>query len=338
MKNISKKIILFYRRPYKFGHYSIEKIFDQVFVSLKNEFDIHIYKQKFYSRGILKRILNCIYSSINQGLINHITGDIHYICIFFKKKKTILTIHDCTLIDNYNGIKKLIYYFFWFKIPYYKSEYITTISNYTKERLVAVAKFSPDRIIIIPDPISNDYLYSKKIFNSKCPTILQIGTTPNKNISRVAEALNGFDCNLRIIGKISEVDKKSLKNNSINFTELIHLSDEDVILEYKCCDIVSFLSTYEGFGLPILEAQATGRVVITSNICSMPEVSGDGALLVNPFSISDIRAGFELLSSNEILRDKLINSGLKNVEKFRLNNIIVMYRTLYRNVQNKLQN
>jgi glycosyltransferase involved in cell wall biosynthesis len=68
----------------------------------------------------------------------------------------------------------------------------------------------------------------------------------------------------------------------------------------------------------------------------MPEVSGDGALLVDPFSTSDIRAGFEILTSNEFFRERLIKSGLKNVEKYRLDNIIEMYRTLYKDVQTKI--
>jgi hypothetical protein len=188
MKKLHNKIVLFYRKPYKIGHYSIEKIFNQVHASLKNEYEIKIYKQRFYSQGILNRILNCIYSSVNQGSINHITGDIHYISLLFQRKKTILTVHDCTLLDNNHGLKKFIYYIFWFKLPYYKSKYITTISGYTKDRLVEVAKFSPKRISIIPDPLSNDYIYSKKIFNVNCPIILHIGTTPNKNIAALLQS------------------------------------------------------------------------------------------------------------------------------------------------------
>ena len=67
------------------------------------------------------------------------------------------------------------------------------------------------------------------------------------------------------------------------------LSDAEVVRAYQECDLVLFASTYEGFGLPIVEAQAVGRPVITSDILSMPEVAGGAARLVDPFSVPAIR-------------------------------------------------
>ena len=67
------------------------------------------------------------------------------------------------------------------------------------------------------------------------------------------------------------------------------LTDGELVEAYRRCDMVVFASLYEGFGLPILEAQAMGRPVITSNFRAMREAAGDGALLVDPYSVEAIR-------------------------------------------------
>ena len=94
-------------------------------------------------------------------------------------------------------------------------------------------------------------------------------------------------------------------------------------------DILAFVSTYEGFGLPIIEAQAIGRVVITSNLASMPEVAGKGALFVNPFSVEEIREGIVSLIENEHDRATLIKRGLENVKRFDKEKIANQYQEIY---------
>ncbi len=96
-----------------------------------------------------------------------------------------------------------------------------------------------------------------------------------------------------IIGKLSEETRKLLSDNNVE-CEIYdrRLSEEEVIEEYYKSDILAFVSTLEGFGMPILEANAVGRVVVTSNMTSMPEVANNAAHYVNPFSIDDINKGF----------------------------------------------
>ena len=77
-----------------------------------------------------------------------------------------------------------------------------------------------------------------------------------------------------------------------------------------------FPTLYEGFGLPIAEAMSMGVPVITSNVSSMPEVSGDAAVLVNPNKITDIEKAIAKVLSNKKLRDKMSKSGLVQAKKF----------------------
>ena len=100
---------------------------------------------------------------------------------------------------------------------------------------------------------------------------------------------------------------------------------------YRGADIISFPSTYEGFGMPILEGQAVGRPVLTSNLEPMRSVAGQsGALLVDPQSVDSIRNGFLRLTGDEFLRARLIAAGQDNVSCYTLEAVAASYLALYR--------
>ena len=117
--------------------------------------------------------------------------------------------------------------------------------------------------------------------------------------------------------------------------ELGRLTDEELAAAYRRCDMVVFASLYEGFGLPILEAQATGRPVITSNIGAMPEAAGDGALFVDPYSVEAIREAVLRVKSDPALRAKLVANGLRNVERFRPGVIAGLYAGIYKGLKDQ---
>jgi glycosyltransferase involved in cell wall biosynthesis len=112
--------------------------------------------------------------------------------------------------------------------------------------------------------------------------------------------------------------------------ELGRLTDGELVAAYRRCDMVVFASLYEGFGLPILEAQAMGRPVITSNFGAMREAAGDGALLVDPHSVDEIRAAIMRIKNEPGLREELVCKGRENAEKFRADAIALKYAQIYR--------
>ena len=130
---------------------------------------------------------------------------------------------------------------------------------------------------------------------------------------------------MRIVGKLSTEDLKSLHDNDIEYSCCSNISDEELLEEYRCCDIVNFPSLYEGFGMPIIEGQATGRVVVTSNISPMKEVAGGASVLVNPHDVLSIRKGYLEAINNG---DKYIEKGLKNVKRFTVSSISSQYFNL----------
>jgi glycosyltransferase involved in cell wall biosynthesis len=115
--------------------------------------------------------------------------------------------------------------------------------------------------------------------------------------------------------------------------ELGRLTDEELVAAYRRSDMVVFASLYEGFGLPILEAQAMGRPVITSNFGAMREAAGDGALLVDPYSVEEIRAAIMRIKNEPGLREELVCKGRENAEKFRADAIALKYAEIYRAVK-----
>jgi glycosyltransferase involved in cell wall biosynthesis len=112
--------------------------------------------------------------------------------------------------------------------------------------------------------------------------------------------------------------------------ELGRLTDEELVAAYRRSDMVVFASLYEGFGLPILEAQAMGRPVITSNFGAMREAAGDGALLVDPYSVEEIRAAILRIKNEPGLREDLVRKGRENAERFRADAIALEYAQIYR--------
>jgi glycosyltransferase involved in cell wall biosynthesis len=272
---------------------------------------------------------------MNQGAIKHVTGDINYVALLLRKRKTISTILDLGILHRKSGIRRRIILDVWFKWPVHRSKWVTVISQATKQDLLQNVSCDPDKIKVIYVPISESFKKVSRPFNKSCPTILQIGGAPNKNLKRLIEAVDGISCRLLIIGKISEENLHLLESLKIHYSNKVGIPFEEVIEAYVASDLLFFASTFEGFGMPILEAQAVGRAVITSSILSMPEVGGDGATYVDPLNVLEIKTGIMKLINDDFYRTRLINNGFENVKRFDSDTIASQYEVLYKDILNK---
>ena len=334
-KDKKLKVVFFNRKPRALGNFSIEIYFQLIQNYLKDEFIVINKVMPYESNGLLNRLGNVLFCLFNQGQVNHITGDIHYVAAFLKKHKTILTIHDCGMLHETNGLKNKLVKYLWFNMPISKSQIITVNSNATKHDLIQFTHCDANKIKVIYICISPSFVKNEQAFNEEKPRILQIGSADNKNIKRLIPALKDIHCTLVIIGKIDTVTKDLIAENNIDL-ELHNrrLSDEEVMQEYIKCDILSLVSTLEGFGMPIIEANAIGRICITGNITSMPEIAADAAHLVDPFNIQQIHDGFQLLINNKSYRDSLIVNGYKNANRFSAASLAKQYAALYNEIGN----
>lgn len=324
------KVTFFDRRPDR-GNFSIERVFNEVKKYLPKDFEQEVFVPKYISKGLYARLFNIIEAAFHQGDINHITGDVHFLSYLMRKSKTILTIHDCGFRQaKMSKISKAIIRFFWYQIPGRRVAYITTISQFSKKEIQSEIEFDPKKIIVIPNPLPEGFKFHKNKFNYKEPNILQIGTTANKNLPNLFRALEGLKCHLTIIGQISDEQSNLLKEHKIKYTNYINLSDKEIIEKYRKCDVVSFVSMYEGFGMPIIEANAIGRPIITSNIAPMDDVANGSACLVNPMSAADIKKGILKVINNKTYREELVKKGLANSKRFTPKLIADQYLKIYK--------
>jgi glycosyltransferase involved in cell wall biosynthesis len=115
----------------------------------------------------------------------------------------------------------------------------------------------------------------------------------------------------------------------ITYRHWSNLSNQELLDRYAECDVVSLVSVFEGFGMPIIEAQAVGRPVVTSSVSPMMEVAGPKACLVDPFDVGAIRAGVTKLLNDELYRDQVVAAGLKNVSRYKIEYAVRRYLQLY---------
>jgi glycosyltransferase involved in cell wall biosynthesis len=206
---------------------------------------------------------------------------------------------------------------------------ITVISEETKRQLLREVKIPADNVHVIPVSVSKLYQPSLKSFCVECPQILQVGTKANKNVPRLVRALKGIRCRLEIVGPIDQELKFLLEDCQIDYRAYGKLTDSELVERYQQADVISFVSTYEGFGMPIVEAQCVERVCVTSNCSSMPEVAGHGACLVDPYDVRSIRQGFLRVISDGQYRESLIVSGRQNRLRFDAQRIADDFLNLY---------
>ncbi len=324
MKN-KIKVALIFREDRK-GGFSIEEIFNCIEEELKPRIEFirfKINKAKSLAWNIYK------IRKIDADIF-HITGDCNYVAVFLNSNKTILTVHD---IGHYQhtlrGLKRLIYGIFWWRFPLMRVKYITAVSNFTANNLNLFFNVNLNKIHVIPNPIFEGF-YSRhdNVFN-EIPNILQIGSGHNKNRNGLIEAIKNFKCKLVIVGELDEATFEKLEIYNIQYENFVGITLSKLQNIYSTSDILFFASFYEGFGLPIIEAFASGVPVITSNIASMPETANGAAILVNPFEVTEIAQAIKDLTENQNLRKTLIMKGKIISRIYQRITIANMYFKLY---------
>lgn len=216
---------------------------------------------------------------------------------------------------------------------------IIAVSEFTKKELVELLGILPEKITVIPeaaDPeigkvTDKDIEKVKKKFNITGKFLLAIGADSRKNIPNLISAFSEVDRNfdvqnLVVVGKQREKEKNS---PGIIFTG--HISRQNLCALYSGAEGLAYVSSYEGFGLPILEAMQVGCPVVTSNISSMPEVAGEAAVLVDPKDPEAIKKGIEKVLSN---KQKWIDAGQKRAKEFSWEKTAKMTLQVYKDLFN----
>ena len=325
------RIIYIFRHPSK--ERSIERVFEPIISRIKKAgYHVDVKYAKYFRFWPLAMIRNIIYfARLSRTNICHITGDVQYVACLMNPENTVLTIHDLVSLHNEKTpwwFKQLVYWF-WYYIPLRRLKYITCISEATKKDLITYFPWTVSKLLVINNPVGDEFVLTPLPSVGKLPIILHMGTRSNKNLLRVIEAMKGVNAVLRIIGKLDDVQKKTLDATDIIYSNAYNLTDQDILKEYHSCSIVSFPSLFEGFGMPIIEAQAVGRPVVTSNREPMITVAGSAAIFVDPENVESIREGFIKIISDNRLQEKYIAMGCNNVKRYTSSTIAATYVDLY---------
>ncbi len=155
--------------------------------------------------------------------------------------------------------------------------------------------------------------------------VLFVGTLePRKNLVRLVEAFARVsDGKTKLVlagGKGWLYDTLFAQVESLGLEDAVifpgYVVNEDLPLWYNAATILAYPSIYEGFGLPVLEAQACGTPVLTSNVSSLPEAAGDAALMVDPYDVEALAAGLNRMLTDESLCGELRERGLAHASRF----------------------
>ena len=248
---------------------------------------------------------------------------------------SIVTVHDLIYLRYPEYYKKLDrkMYLSICKSSCRMATKIIAISHQTKADIIHYFGTNPDKIEVIYQSCDNrffeklneDVKTSVRLkFNLPQKFILCVGTIERrKNQLAILKAVvkERLDTAVVILGKptvyMTEIVQFIRDTGITKQVIFLHNTTTDELQAiYQMADVMVYPSFFEGFGLPVLEAQASGCPVITSNISSLPEAGGDGALYVNPSDISEIGQTLNKILSDNVIREEMIQKGNANAALF----------------------
>jgi glycosyltransferase involved in cell wall biosynthesis len=316
------------RRPHPHQR-SIEIVFETVRAHLPPDVAVRVETSSHFSSGVVPRLKAVLEARRLQGSVTHVVGDIHYVTLLMRRRSTVLTVHDVEFLSRAGRLKHLLYSWLWLRMPVARSAVVTVPSEGSRTALVATLGRDPG-VRVVPNPLRPGFQHAPHGERTGPPVVLLMGTWPNKNLPRSAEALRGLPVQVVLIGPVDDRQRSLLDDAVPGWTHHPGPDDDEVVRLVRSCDLLLFPSLQEGFGLPIVEAQATGRPVVTSDRQPMSDVSGGAAVLVDPEDVASVRAGVLRVLEDPALAEDLVRRGLVNVQRFSPRAVAAQYAEIYR--------
>src|SRR6186713_86023 len=279
----------------------------------------------------------------------------HYVLPPAVPCRSVVTIHDCIHLMFPQYLPNRAAYAYarasmWTAAR--RSDRILTVSEASKRDILHLFNVKPEKIVVVYNAIDEHFSATpseeqvariRERYQLDHKFVLYVGNIkPHKNLVRLIEAFSQLrrthdDLKLLIIGdEISRLPalRRAVHRNKLHkFVRFLgYLKDDTLTVLYRLASVFVFPSLYEGFGLPPLEAMASGTPVVTSNVSSLPEVTGDAAVLVDPYDVESIEDGMRRVLDDPRLADELRLKGLRRAREFSWERSVEKTQRVYREV------
>ena len=277
----------------------------------------------------------------------------HYVLPPMTPCRSVVTIHDCIHLRFPQYLPSRLGYAYarsslW--VAAHRSARVLTVSEASKRDILEYFRVPESKVTVIynaiderfhEEPPADEVMRVQERYQLTDPFILYAGNIkPHKNLERLIEAFHMVrrgeleHIKLLIIG--DEISKYATLRRAVHRYKLHKhvrffgfVPDATLAILYRLARVFVFPSLYEGFGLPPLEAMASGTPVITSNLSSLPEVVGDAAMLIDPYQPDAIAGAMRRVLQDERLRDDLRERGLARVREFSWGRSVKRVREIY---------
>src|SRR5207245_2601503 len=266
---------------------------------------------------------------------------------------SVVTIHDCIhlMFPQYLPSRfALGYARVAIELAAKRATRVLTVSESSKRDILRFVDIDPQKIDVIynayderfaVEPREEEVVRVRERYQLHDEFVLYVGNVkPHKNLERLIEAFDlvrksGLD-HLKLVMIGDEISKYTALRRAVHRYQLHkyvrflgYVPEETLAVMYRLAGVFVFPSLYEGFGLPPLEAMASGTPVVTSNVSSLPEVAGDAAVLVDPYDPRAIAEGIRRVLTDEALRRDLRKRGVARAGQFSWEQSVRRVRAIY---------
>ena len=277
----------------------------------------------------------------------------HYVLPPLVRCRSVVTIHDVIhlMFPQYLPNRVAFAYAKWsITQAAHRATRIMTVSDSSKRDILRFVDTEPAKIDVIYnayderfaiEPREEDVVRVRERYQLTDEFVLYAGNVkPHKNLERLIDAFaivrkRGLD-HLKLVLIGDEISKYTALRRAVhqhqlhNYVRFLgYLPEETLAVMYRLAGVFVFPSLYEGFGLPPLEAMASGTPVVTSNVSSLPEVAGDAAVLVDPYDPRAIADGIYRVLTDETLRRDMVHKGIARAGQFSWEQSVRRVRQIY---------
>lgn len=316
-----EKINQIWRNPR--NQFSIENVFKTINQHL---IDVEVIVLPHPTNGVLSILKNIQY--VSQLRLNriHVVGDVHYILLVPAKQK-ILTIHDLYSLGPRKGVRGYVRWILWFYLPTLLADEIVTISEYSRSE-ISKELLKAKKIHVINNPVTSRADLNIPTKKYDYTQILVIGTKSNKNVNYILKELQKARVTITVVGRLDEAVLDEYSGSSMELINRNNISDDELTRLFEQNSIYISASSKEGFGLPILEAQSHGLLVLANSIEIYKEVGRDSITYFDSSKEGDLLELYTRIVKESLVIDKDLYR--QNLERFSSKLISEQYKAIYK--------